>query len=215
MSFLNHLKSQADALQNQRVQQDATLEQKAAETEAACRRVLAYLQDLARQLSVLEPPAPEFSLDGKTPWPPMKLRDFRVDARRKKLRDQEVFDYIGMGWQVVPQAGKVRPGVVSVNFLPDLQRVEARLVSGGVKYERKEVRHPEKNTLQEVLFHYEPMTRGSVNVTAEHDKGLLAFRLSNTSGFEIVQAPWPAARVTTAVLDELAKRICSQPSTFV
>ena len=215
MSFLDQLKSQATALQTQREQQGMQLEEKAAETEAACRRVLAYLQDLASQLSVIEPPGPAFTLDGKTPWPPMKLRDFRVDARRKKLRDKEVFDYIGMGWQVVPQAGKVTPGVVSVNFLPDLQRVEERLVTGGVKYDRKEIRHPQKNVLQEVQFQYEPRTRASITVTAEHDKGMLAFRLANTAGFEVVQAPWPAARVTAAVLDELAKRICSQPSQFV
>ncbi|MBC5764832.1 hypothetical protein [Ramlibacter albus] len=215
MSFLNQLKSQATALQSERVQNDAELGEKMAQTEDACRRVLAYLQEAARQLSVIEPPAPTLSLDGKVPFPPMKLRDFRVDARRKKLRDKEVFDYIGMGWQVVPQAGKVVPGTVSVNFLPDLQRVESRLVMSGIRYDRKEIRHPEKNVLQEVRFTYEPATRGSVTVTAEHDKAMLVFRLANTAGFEVVSAPWPAAKVTTEVLDELAKRICSQPSRFV
>ena len=142
------------------------------------------------------------------------LRDFRVDARRKKLRDKEVFDYIGIGWQIVPKALKVTPGTVSVNFLPDLQRVESRLALGSLKYERKEVRHPEKNVLQEVRFIYEPQTRGNVTVTADHEKALLGFRLVNTAGFEVVNAPWPAAKVTTEVLDEVAKRICSQPNRF-
>jgi len=105
-------------------------------------------------------------------------------------------------------------GLVSVNFLPDLQRVESRLALGAVKHERKELRHPEKNTLQEVKFSYETLTRGNVTITAEHDRGLLNFRLVNTAGFEVVQAPWPAAKVTTEVLDELAKRICSQPNKF-
>lgn len=214
MSFLNQLKSQANALQSERMQNDANLEEKMAQTEEACRRVLAYLQEVARQLSVIQPPGPTLSLDGKTPFPPLKLCDFRVDARRKRLRDKEVFDYVGMGWQILPQAGKVLPGTVSVNFLPDLQRVESRLALGTVKYERKEIRHPEKNVLQEVRFTYEPATRGNVTVTADHDKAMLAFRLVNTNGFEVVNAPWPAAKVTTEVLDELAKRICSQPNRF-
>jgi hypothetical protein len=215
MSFLNQLKSQASALQVQRSQQDMGLEQRATETEAACRRVLAYLQEAARQLSVIEPPGPALSLDGKVPFPPMKLRDFRVDARRKKLRDREVFDYIGMGWQVVPQAAKVAKGSVTVNFPPDLQRVESRLVMGAIRHDRTEVRHPEKNVLQEVRFSYEPATRGNVTVSADHDRALLNFRLVNTDGFEVVNAPWPAAKITTEVLDELAKRICSQPNRFV
>ncbi|HSV53445.1 MAG TPA: hypothetical protein VLJ57_15105, partial [Burkholderiaceae bacterium] len=85
MSFLNQLKSQASALQNQqgKVQQD--LAGNTDKTEAACRVVLPYLQDLARQLNVIGPAAPRFTLDGKTPWPAMKLIEFRVDARKKML----------------------------------------------------------------------------------------------------------------------------------
>lgn len=216
MSFLDQLRSQASALQSQRSQHASQLEENSAQTESACRMVMGYLQDLARQLNVIEPAAPLlFTLDGKTPWPAMKQRDFRVDARRKKLRDREVFDYVAMGWQVVPQVGKPVGGVVSVNFPPDLQRVESRLSWGSVKHERKEVRHPEKNTLQAVVFEYLTETRGYVTVTADHDKGQLSFRLVNTAGFELLTSPWPAAKVATPMLDELAKRICGQPNQFV
>ena len=215
MSFLNQLKTQANALQSQRTQQDVHIEENLAQVETACRQVLSYLQDLARQLNVIEPPASAFSLDGKTPWPAMKMRDFRTDFRRKVLRDREVFDYIGIGWQVVPQIGKPVSGLVSVNFPPDLERVESRLALGMVKHERKETRHPERNVLQAIHFEYLTETRGNVTVTADHDKGMLIFRLVNTAGFEVQTAPWPAAKVTTAVLDELAKRIVAQPSNFV
>lgn len=214
MSFLNQLKTQANTLQSARQEQDANLEQRRAQTEGAARTVLAYLQDLARQLNVIQPPAPAFTLDGKTPWPAMKLQDFRVDARRKMLGRDECYDYIAMGWQIVPQVGKPVGGVVSVNFPPDLQRVESRLAAGGIKHERKEIRHPEKNALQAIRFEYLTEARGSVLVTVEHEKAQLAFRLVNTSGFEVVNAPWPAARINQGTLDELAKRIVSQPSQF-
>jgi hypothetical protein len=214
MSFLDQLKSQANALQSQRTQQEMRLEESAAQTEAACRIVHAYFQDMARQLNVIEPPGPAFTLDGKTPWPAMKLRDFRVDARRKALRDREVFDYVAMGWQVVPQAGKAVLGSVSANFPPDLERIESRLSQGSVRHDRKEVRHPEKSTLQAVIFEYHAETRGGVTVTADHARAMLHFRLVNTAGFEIVNAPWPAGKISTAVMDELAKRICAQPNQF-
>ena len=214
MSFLNQLRNKAKTLQTERTEQDSILEDHASKTEKACSFILPYLQDLAAQLNVIEPPGPAFTLDGKTPWPAMKLVDFRVDARRKRFRDQEVIDYIAMGWRVVPQIGDPVGGVVSVNFPPDLQRVESRLASGLVKHERKEIRHPEKNALQAVRFEYLTETRGSVTATASHETAQIQFRLLNTAGFEIVTAPWPAERIGHDTMDELAKRIVAQPSRF-
>ncbi|MEO7392852.1 MAG: hypothetical protein ABIU58_11800 [Ramlibacter sp.] len=215
MSFLNQLKTQARALQTQQGQTQLNLEENTNQTELACRMALPYLEDLARHLNVISPAAPAFSLDGKTPWPAMKLVDFRFDARKKLLRNREVFDYLAIGWRVLPQVGQPVGGVVSVNFPPDLQRVESRLAMGPVKNERKEIRHLEKNTLQAIEFEYLTETRGNVYVTPDHDKAELAFRLLNVSGFGIVNTTWPAGRIKTEVLDELAKLIVSEPNRFV
>jgi len=214
MSFLNQLKNQATALQSQRVEQDHRLEEKTAQVEAACRIMQPYLQDLARQLNVIQPAGPRFSLDGRTPWPAMKLVDFRADARRKLLRDREVFDYVAMGWKIVPQVGQPVGGMVTVNFPPDLQRVESRLNLGNVQHERKDVRHPETNALQAYVFHYTTQARGSVVVTADHDRGMIHFRLLNLGGFEVVNTTWPATKITGDVMDELAKLVVGQPSRF-
>ncbi len=214
MSFLNQLKTQAKALQSQKLEEDSLLEQRAAATEKGAQFMLPYLQDLARQLNVLQPPAPAFTLDGKTPWPAMKLVDFRVDARRKRHRDREVIDFVAMGWRVVPQIGEPVGGMVSVNFPTDMQRVESRLNMGPVKHERKEVRHPEKNTLLAVRYEYLTETRGSVVGSCDHDAGQVHFRLLNTGGFEVATLSWPAVRIGHESMDELAKRIVGQPSRF-
>lgn len=215
MSFLNQLKSQASALQSRQSTQHEALAANTLKTENACKTVHHYLADLAKQLNVILPPAPKFSLDGKTPWPAMKLADFRVDARRKMLRDKEVFDLIAMGWDILPQAGKPVGGVVSANFPPDLERIQSRIAAGAVQHERKEVRHPEKNTLQAYRFEYITQSRGSVMVRPDHDTATISFRVANADGFGVVNVSWPAARIQTDVLDELAKLIVAQPSTFV
>jgi hypothetical protein len=215
VSFLNQLKSRAMALQTQQGQLQLNLEENTAQTEAACRCALPYLEDLARHLNVIGPASPQFSLDGKTPWPPMKLTEFRVDSRKKTLRNRDVFDYLAMGWRIVPQIGHPVGGMVSVNFPPDLHRVEARLAMGPVKHERKELRHPEKNTLQAIRFDYVTETRGNVVVTPDHDKAVLAFRLLNARGFEILNAIWPADKIKADVLDDLARLIVGEPSRFV
>jgi hypothetical protein len=145
----------------------------------------------------------------------MKLVDFRVDARKKMLRSREVYEYLAMGWRVVPRIGLPVGGIVSVNFPPELQRVETRLAMGLIKHERKEVRHPEKNTLLAIEFDYLTETRGNVQVTPDHDKGVLAFRLLNANGFEILNTSWLATKIRTDLLDELAKLIVSEPNFFV
>jgi hypothetical protein len=203
MSFLNQLKTQARALQQERTVQDQHLGELTARTEQACRFVLSYFEDLARQLNVIEPPGPAFSLDGKTPWPPMKLVDFRVDARRKMLRDREVF-------------GAPGSGSVSVNFPTDMKRVEDRLAMGPVRHERHEVRDFERgNVLQAVRYEYVTQTRGSVLATADHEKAQLQFRLLNTGGFEVLHTGVPAGRIGHDLLDELAKRIVGEPNGFL
>ncbi|MDO8456854.1 MAG: hypothetical protein Q7T07_08080 [Burkholderiaceae bacterium] len=215
MSFLNQLKSQASAVQTAQSVQQTHSAANTRLTEAAAKTAWLYVTDLAKQLNVIGPSGPALSLDGKTPWPVMKLMAFRVDARKKKLRDQEVFDYIAMGWRIVPRDGAPVAGSVSANFPPDLQRIETRLSAGTVEHERVNVRHPEKNTLQAIRFDYLTEARGSLTISADHDAAKLAFRLANAQGFEIVNATYPADQIQSPVLDELAKLIVGQASRFV
>ena len=215
MSFLNQLKAKASNLQRQRGEQHIEHEQAVVQTQRACVLVLHYFEDLARQLNILEPEGAPFSLDGKTAWPAMKLTSFRVDARRKPLDGQEVIHTIAMGWDVVPRDGAVVNGSLSVNFPPELERVESRLATGMVKHDRREVRHPDKNSLLAFCYDYATQTRGNVMVAADHDKAQLAFRVLNTRGFGIEHATWAADKIDAALMDELAKLVVSQPSRFV
>lgn len=212
VSFLNQLKSQANALQREQSAHNQDLAKSTELTELACKRAWFYLEDLAKQLNVIAPPGPKLSLDGKTFWPDMKLQGFRVDARKKMLRAQEVYDTIGMWWRIVPQHGQPMPAQVSVNFPPDWQRVEQRLSMGQIKHERKEIRHPEKATLLAYCFEYLTETRGTLTLTPDHDKGLMGVRIANTRGFEAQELTVRADQVSSAWLDELAKRLLGQTS---
>lgn len=214
MSFLDQLRIQASAVKSHQDQQHVEQAAAALATERACTTVLLYLEQMVKQLNVIEPDGPKLSLDGKTPWPAMKLTAFQIDSRKKKLGNGEGFDYIGVSWQIVPRIGRPVSGSVSANFLPDLQRLEARLATGWVQHERHETRHPEKKTLLLVRFDYATESRGNIRVTPDHENGTLAFRLANLTGFGLAHATWPVAQVHAPVLDELAKMVCGQPSRF-
>jgi hypothetical protein len=215
MSFLNQLKSQAHALRDQHSAQQHTAETLVAQTEAACKTIASYLADLAQQLNVITPPAPAFSLDGKTSWPAMRLVDFRCDVRQKRLRGVDVVDYIGMGWRVVPLDGPPVKGVVSVNFPPELERVESRLTLGRLKHDRQDIRHPESRKLLCIRFEYLTELMGSVRITPDHDQAQLAFRISNANGFDVLSAERPVADINQGLLDELARLLLAQPNRFL
>jgi len=119
-----------------------------------------------------------------------------------------------MGWGIVPQMGVAVQGRVSVNFPPDLERVQKRLQFGHVEHERKDQRHPEKNTLQAIVFEYKTQARGNVTVTPDHDQAKLLFRVANVNGFGVSSVTLAASEINSAILDELAKMVVAQPSTF-
>ena len=215
MSFLFELKNQASALQNLQQGDHASLAANTSAVELACKVANKYLQDLCAQLNVIAPPAHgNYSLDGKTPFPALSLRNFRCDARKKMLRSQEAFDYIGVGWDLIPTTGQVAKHSVTVNFPPDLERVTQRLATGQIKHDRKEQRHPDNNKLQAYIFEYTTQACGSVMLTPQHDSGTVDFRVANVGGFELLNTTYPAAQVTQGLMDELAKKLVGQGSRF-
>ncbi len=216
MSFLSELKNQATQLRDQQSGLAQDLAGITKSTEMACITALRYLQDLCAQLNVIKPSAAgRYSLDGKASFPQMQMLNFRCDSRKKMHRGQEMFDYIGIAWDLLPTTGQVALHSVTVNFPPDLERVTKRLSFGQIQHERKDQRHPETNKLQAYVFEYQTQSRGSVTLTPNQDTGQIAFRLANTEEFGIDNITYPSPQVTAGLLDELAKRIVGQQSRFV
>lgn len=215
VSFLNQLKSQANAIQVEARAQQAEKDQSTKLTEGAALTAWLYLVELVKQLNVIEPDGPVLTLDGKTTWPRMKMVSFQIDSRKKMLRNKEVFDYIAMSWQIVPHEGEKLDGSVSANFPPEMKRIEERLFMGVVKHDKVDVRHPEKNTLKEFRYDYKAEARGGITVTADHDQACLCFRLVNLQGFQISTPSYPAIEIQAPLLDELAKLMLGQASRFV
>lgn len=214
MDFLSELKVRAQRMQSQKAEVLQGLSERIAQTEAACALVEGYFRELARSLNVIEPAGPAYSLDGKTPWPAMKLRAFQPDARKKQWHGKEAYDVVSLGWSITPQMGMVVGGAVTVQFIPDVPRIQQVLRSAYVEHQRKEQYHPQRNTLQAVTFEYTTEARAHVSVKPDHDTAQLAFNLSHATGFGTTTITVPAGNISYASLDELAKLLLAQPSTF-
>jgi len=212
VGFLDDLKRQADALKTQQTVDTAALARNAALVDAACKSTLQYWMDLASQLNVLQPtPKLRILLDKTTALDGLKRCDFRVDARRKQHRGQEVYEYV-----VIHGLQKSdRKVTMSKDFPPEIEKLEARLRQAGITPDTQWVRHPDSGRLEEVRFAFTADVTLAARLLPDHDEGKLRFQLSNFDSLETVTADFPAHLVGSDLLDQLARWLIGEPNQFL
>ena len=212
VGFLDDLKRQADALKQQQTLDTAALARNTALTEAACKSVSAYFVALVPQLDVLTPVSPaRFVLDRQHSFDGLRLSDFRADARRKRLRDEDVHDHIVLHWQL--KSGRALQ--LTKDFLPDMEKLESRLRQGGAQVDNEALRNPDNGKLLARRYTFVADFFGSVRVTPQHDTGRMHFQLQNLDGFESLTVEFPAIEIGSMRLDELARWLAGQPHGFL
>ena len=212
MGFLNDLKRQADAAKALQNTDTGFLDRQAALTTAACQTAFSYLSTLAQQLNELCPPSRvSYRLDRRQSFDGLRLRDFRADARRKKLRGHEAFDHVALRWRLASGT----PVSFLKNFLPDIEQLESRLRRSGARFSSEAVRNPVTAKLQEMRYELFADFEASVWVTPDHDAGRVRFELVNLDGFETVTLDFASFEIGSGRLDELARWIVGEPNTFV
>ncbi|MBC7735205.1 MAG: hypothetical protein H7306_25485 [Bacteriovorax sp.] len=212
MGFLDDLKRQADAAKALQNTDTGFLDRQAALTNTACQTASGYFATLAQQLNVLCPPSRvSYRLDRRQAFDGLRLRDFRADARRKKLRGHEAFDHVALRWRLSSGA----PVSFVKNFLPDIEQLESRLRRSGARFSSEAVRNPATAKLQEMRYELVADFEASVWVTPDHDAGRMRFELVNLDGFETVTLDFASFEIGSGRLDELARWIVGEPNTFV
>ncbi len=211
MGFLDDLKRQAEAAKAGQATDTAALERNAMLAEAASKTVFNYFDTLIRQLEVLRPVSKtRYVLDRRTSFEQLPMVDFKVDARRRKLRGQDVYETISLH-------GRLRNGqklAFSKDFLPDIEKIDAKLRQANAPVHAQAVRNPENNKLQEMRYEMLVDFGFAITVTPDHDRASLPFKVINFDGFETVTLELPALEVGSTRLDELAKWLLGEPHQF-
>lgn len=212
MGFLDDLKRQADALKTQQTVDTAALARNAALVETACQTAWRYWMDLASQLNVLLPRPPvRFMFDKSTTVDGLVRCDFRVDARRKQHRGQEVFDHVVI--HALQKSG--RSLTMSKDFPPEIERLEARLRQAGIAPDSKWVRDPVNGRLEEVRFSFVADITMTVRLLPDHDQGKVSFQLANLDDLDTVVVTFAAPLVDSNLLDQLARWMVGEPHEFL
>ncbi len=212
VGFLDDLKRQADAAKAAETSGTGALERNAALAEAACNTAFKYLNSLVQQLNVLKPVSKvTYWIDKRHPIEKLTLVDFKADARRKRLRGDEVFDHVVFRY-VLRSNQRLS---LTKNFINDIELLESRLRRSGAPMRNEAVKNPETGKLMEMRYEIICDFNASVHITPDHDTGRLRFELINLDGFETVNLELPAFEVGNARLDELARWLLGEPNTFL
>lgn len=212
MGLLDDLKRQAEALQAQQSQDSAAFERNMQLADAACKTAFTYLDTLVRQLIVLKPVSKvRYELDRKTRLEGLPMTQLKVDARRRMLRGQEVFDHVVLHGRL---ANGQRLALVK-DFLPDIEKLEPRLRASGATVHAQPVRHPETNKLVEMRYELPVDIAISARLTPDHARGRIGVRVQNFDGFETVDLELPATEIGSTRLDELARWLLGEPHRFL
>lgn len=211
VGFLDDLKRQADAIKSGQTTDLAAAERNALLTEAACKTVFTYFDTLIRQLEVLKPVSKtRYALERRTVFEHLPMVDLKIDARRRKLRGNDVYEYIALH-------GRLRDGrklAFTKDFLPDIEKIDAKLRQAGAPVHAQAVRNPDNNKLQEMRYEMAVDFAFGVTVTPEHDSASLLFKVMNLDGFETITLDFSALEVGSTRLDELAKWLLGEPHQF-
>jgi hypothetical protein len=141
----------------------------------------------------------------------VKRCDFRVDARRKQHRGQEVFDHVVI--HALQKTGRTL--TLSKDFPPEIERLESRLRQAGISPDTQWIRQPDNGRLEQVRFSFTADVTLVARLLPDHDEGRLRFQLSNFDSLETVTADFPARAVGSELLDQLARWLVGQPHEFL
>jgi len=212
VGFLDDLKRQAEALKQQQTGDAAALARNMALTEGACKTVFNYFVALAPQLDVLRPTSPtRFLLDRQHVFEGLRLTEFRVDSRRKRVGNDEICDHIVMHWQL--KSGRALK--ITKDFLPDMEKLESRLRQSGAQVDSEAVRDADSGRAQGRRYTFVGDFVGSVRLTPHHEAGRVQFQLQNLDSFETVTVEFPAIEIGSGRMDELARWLAGQPHSFL
>ena len=217
MGFLDDLKNKAQALESQLRDEGAEAARRTTEVEAACAQTWRYLEELARQLQVLQPPCTtRFVIDPRAVVSGMRYSNFTADVRRKRidmgpLAAPEVVDHMVLTARLVSgQSFRL-----TKDFPPEIERLEARLAQGGIRCIGEPVRDVATGRFLQNRYDFVADLVVGVRVLPLHGQGRLQFVIQNFDGLLTIKATFAAEQITPARLDELAKWWVGEPQRFL
>ena len=210
MGLLDDLKRKAEQLQAHRSARARDFGESVVQVDEAMRHTFLYLNDLVKQLNVLNLPSPRtFDIEPGVRFEGMHLTDFFIDARKNMVLDRERYDFINLAFQQKsPQVIKVRK-----ELPPNIARFEDNLRRAGASFEMNEIRNL-RQMVTHADFSITCMLRAGIRISAEHDTCSLRFTIRNVERLAAFDLVFHAEDITDPLLEDCARYLLGEPNQF-
>ncbi len=207
MGLLDDLKKQADALKAQDTDKTESLRSTAVAVDHSLRRTFLYLNDLGKQLNVVQMPSP-FAFDlptvGKVDG--LIIKDFFCDFRSKHFIDKDYYGEVQVGYRCWSDK------ILTIKKGPDdMEKFRDVLWQSNIEHKSEQFRNERKVITHEV-FKVKCDFRVQAKIDGDHESGKLKIVTKNVGGFQVDLFNLLAMEMNDQGVEEFAKSLIGRPN---
>jgi hypothetical protein len=207
VGLLDDLKKQADALKAQDVDRTESLRGNAVAVDHALRRNFLYLNDLGKQLNVVQMPSPfAYKLATVGDITGLIIKDFHCDFRSKHFMDKDYYGEVHVSYRAWSDK------VLTVKKTPDdMEKFRDILWSNNIEHKSEQFRDTRKIITHEV-FKVNCDFRVQGKIEGDHESGRIKVVAKNVGFFEVDLFNLLAAEFNDKAVEEFAKYFIGRPN---
>jgi len=207
VGLLDDLKKQADAVKAQDTDKTESLRSSAVAVDHSLRRSFLYLNDLGKQLNVVQMPSP-FAFDlptvGKVDG--LIIKDFFCDFRSKHFIDKDYYGEVQVAYRCFTDK------VITVKKGPDdMEKFRDVLWQSNIEHKSEQFRNERKVITHEV-FRVKCDFRVQAKIDGDHESARMKIIAKNVGGFDVDMFQLMALEMNDQAVEEFAKYFIGRPN---
>jgi len=207
VGLLDDLKKQADALKAQDVDKTESLRSSAVTVDHALRRCFLYLNDLGKQLNVVQMPSPfTFDLPTVGKIDGLIIKDFFCDFRSKHFIDKDYYGEVHVAYRAWSDK------VLTIKKGPDdMEKFRDVLWQSNIEHKSEQYRNERKVITHEV-FKVNCDFRIQAKIDGDHETARIKIVTKNVGGFSVDLFNVLAIEMNDQGVEEFAKFFIGRPN---
>jgi hypothetical protein len=207
VGLLDDLKKQADDLKAKDEDKTESLRSSAVAIDHALRRIFLYLNDLGKQLNVVQMPSPfKYGLPSVGDIDGLVIKDFYCDFRSKHFIDKDYYGEVHLAYRNWSEK------VLSVKKGPDdMEKFRNVLWQSNIEHKSEQFRN-ERKVITHEMFRVNCDFRVQAKVEGDHETGKMKIATKNVGGFQVDLFNIMAQEMNEGAVEEFAKYFIGRPN---
>lgn len=210
MGLLDDLKQQADAVKKQDVDRTESMRASAVAVDHALRRMFLYLNDLGKQVNVVQMPSSfSYELPATGRIDGLVLKDFFVDFRSKHFIDRDYYGELQVNYRCASDRQ------MTVKKGPeDMEKFRDLLWQSNIEHKSEQFRN-ERKVISHEIFVLKCELRVQAKIDGDHESGKLKIVTKNVGALEMDIFTILATEMNDQAVEEFAKYFIGRPNQWV